>query len=98
MTLPAGEMPTCDDCLNSTMGLFATAAANKSQPLNLDYVGAAQQINQACGPNFVTGTVRDAGSGGGGQTSAAIPTYRVGREVLALMLGLGLAIPVLMVF
>ena len=39
------------------MALFATAASNKSQPLNLDYVDAATMVDRDCGPNFVNATM-----------------------------------------
>lgn len=51
------------------MAIFATAAGNKSQPLNLDYVDAAVMVNQDCGPNFVNGTVPSAS--GSSSSSAA---------------------------
>ncbi len=55
------------------MAIFASAAANKSQPLNLDYVDAATVVNLDCGPGFVNGTIPSVGSSssGSGSTSAA---------------------------
>jgi hypothetical protein len=55
--LPPGSLPTCSGCLKDTMALFATAASNKSQPLNLDYVDAATMVDRDCGPNFVNATM-----------------------------------------
>ena len=69
--MPASSLPTCSGCLKNTMDVFAAAASNKSQPLSLDYVNAAQQINQDCGPNFVNGTIQNVGSSGTGEMSAA---------------------------
>ena len=69
--MPASSLPTCNDCLKNTMAVFAAAASNKSQPLSLDYVNAAQQINLDCGPGFVNGTVPSVGSSGTGTTSSA---------------------------
>lgn len=68
------------------MAVFAAAAANKSQPLSLDYVDAATMINQDCGPDFVNGTIPSIGSSGTGtgQTSAAIVSASVGSWMIAL--------------
>lgn len=75
LSLPSGSLPTCDSCLTRTMAVYADAASNRSQPLNLDYVDSATMINEMCGPTFVTATVPNAGTrsggGGGGKTSAA---------------------------
>jgi hypothetical protein len=49
--------PTCNTCLQTTMGYFADAAANLTQPVSQTYVAAAQSINQACGADFVAGNV-----------------------------------------
>ncbi len=76
------------------MGVFAAAASNRSQPLSLDYVNAAQQINQDCGPNFVNGTVPKVGASGSGQNSSAPPqAYCLGwgsAAVLLIVMFLGL--------
>ncbi|CZT15552.1 uncharacterized protein RCC_01406 [Ramularia collo-cygni] len=63
--LPGGSRPACTTCLQNTMAVFAEAAANKSQPLSADYVGAAEQVQMTCGPSFVGAAV---------QISAATPT------------------------
>lgn len=78
--LPASSQPTCDQCLKDTMGIFSSVAGNKTQPLSLDYVNAAQLLNQNCGPNFVNGTIPSLGASGSGQTttSDATQAYRVG--------------------
>ena len=73
ITLPSGSLPTCDACLTATMASFAAAAANRTQPLNLDYVASATMINEMCGPAFVNASIptAGAGSGGGGKKNAA---------------------------
>ncbi|KAM0796163.1 hypothetical protein BDR22DRAFT_893502 [Usnea florida] len=74
ITLPSGSLPTCDACLATTMAVYAAAAANKSQPLNLDYVESATLINEMCGPDFVNASIpsaRSSSSGGGKSSSAA---------------------------
>lgn len=55
------------------MAVYANAASNRSQPLNLDYVDAANMVNVMCGPTFVNASIPDAGSGsaGGMKKSAA---------------------------
>ena len=57
ISLPAGSWPTCSKCLQKTMAIFATAAANLTQPVAGTYVTAAQQIDQGCGPTFVNSNV-----------------------------------------
>ncbi|KAF6240517.1 hypothetical protein HO173_001185 [Letharia columbiana] len=75
--LPSGSLPTCDACLAATMAVYAAAAPNRTQPLNLDYVASATLINEMCGPAFVNASVPAAaggaagGGGGGGSKSAA---------------------------
>ena len=39
------------------MEIFADAASNLSQPVSTDYVAAAVQIDQGCGPTFVNSSV-----------------------------------------
>lgn len=53
VALPGGAAPTCNACLRTTMGIFAQAATNRTQPLSQTYNGAAQQIDMLCGPTFV---------------------------------------------
>lgn len=61
--LPAGTNPTCDSCLQNTMAIFASAASNKSVPLNGDYTSAAQQIDMSCGPQFVQPSIEHSSAG-----------------------------------
>lgn len=73
ITLPSGSLPTCNTCLANTMALYAAAASNKTQPLNLDYVQSATLVNEMCGPNFVNASIPSAhssSSGGGNKSSA----------------------------
>lgn len=73
--LPADTLPTCDGCLKRVMDVFAGTASNKSQPLSQTYIGAARQVNQACGPSFVNGTIPGLGASGSGQSSNAAPNF-----------------------
>ena len=93
--LPSGSLPTCDACLSRTMAVYAGAASNTSQPLNLDYVNSATMINQMCGPAFVEATIPNAGSysagGKGKKSSSAASSARQGRGTLLLLLLVGAA-------
>ncbi|KAK4943847.1 hypothetical protein LTR66_014563 [Elasticomyces elasticus] len=71
LALPAGSMPACNACLQATMDLFRTAAANASQPLSQNYAGAARQVDGACGVAFAGGKV------GGSGTVTVAAGYRV---------------------
>lgn len=55
--LPGGARPTCNDCLEETMGIYANAASNASQPISQTFQDAAEQVNMGCGPNFINSTV-----------------------------------------
>ncbi|KAK3647210.1 hypothetical protein LTR22_013871 [Elasticomyces elasticus] len=57
MQLPANTRPACTDCLRNTMAIFATAATNRSVPLNEDYAAAAQQVDASCGSEFAQASV-----------------------------------------
>lgn len=82
--LPGGSVPSCNRCLQNTMAIFATAAANSSVPLHMDYTAAAQMIDMNCGPSFVDATVH---------TSSAGPAAHLGRPSVAGLIGL-LALPI----
>ena len=71
------------------MAVFAAQAGNKSQPLNEDYVDAANMVNVMCGPGFVNASVPNAGSGkGGGTKSSAAAASRAGGLGYAGWVGL----------
>lgn len=69
VNLPGGSQPTCSGCLKNTMAILNEAAGNKTQPINGDYISAAQLIDLGCGPNFVNATVPQ-GAGGSGKSGA----------------------------
>lgn len=91
MALPSGSLPTCDSCLAQTMAVYAAAASNRSQPLNLDYVDSATLINEMCGPAFVSASIPNAGSSsaGGGKKSSAAASRAEGLDAawLGLLVG-----------
>jgi len=78
--MPVGTRPTCNSCLRETMNIFRTYAANKTQPLSSTYASAAQQINMACGPNYVADTVE--------QTSASVRIVQSNGALLSLVITL----------
>ncbi|EFR02977.1 hypothetical protein MGYG_05976 [Nannizzia gypsea CBS 118893] len=55
-SLSAGR-PKCGKCLPPTMKVLQKAAGNKQQPVSEVYVTAANQVNVACGPNFVPASI-----------------------------------------
>ncbi|KAF2719146.1 hypothetical protein K431DRAFT_191664, partial [Polychaeton citri CBS 116435] len=56
--LPGGSRPLCNNCMQSTMAIFAQYASNSSQPLSDTYAPAASQIDMTCGPRFVSASVQ----------------------------------------
>jgi hypothetical protein len=55
--MPVGVRPSCSSCLKKTMNIFQAAASNTTQLASKTYVTAAQQIDLACGPDFVPETI-----------------------------------------
>ena len=60
--IPGGVRPSCNGCLKNTMNIFAGAASNQTQPVSKTYVGAAQQVDLSCGPEFVQQSVKTSGA------------------------------------
>ncbi|KAI7510955.1 hypothetical protein KC347_g3849 [Hortaea werneckii] len=77
--LPAGTRPTCNDCLQDTMQVFAQAAANKSVPLSETYENAGQMIQMACGPSYAVDAVQRTNAAAG---SSGSPPVGLGITVL----------------
>ena len=63
ISLPAASRPTCGQCLQDTMRVFAGYAADKSQPLATTYMATAQQVDIGCGPRFANVSVPIATTG-----------------------------------
>lgn len=99
ITLPPGSLPTCDYCLTATMAVYAAAAMNKSQPLNLDYDASATMVNEMCGPSFVNATIPSAGSASGGaakkSSAAARGAASGGRWFAGVWVGAALLVAAL---
>jgi hypothetical protein len=55
--MPVGVRPSCSSCLKKTMNIFQSAASNNTQLVSRTYITAAQQIDMACGPDFVPETI-----------------------------------------
>lgn len=56
-TMPVGNRPSCSDCLKKSMAVYRSYASNTTQPLHDTYTTAAQQVNVACGPDWVSDVV-----------------------------------------
>ncbi|KAL2007937.1 hypothetical protein VTN00DRAFT_7919 [Thermoascus crustaceus] len=91
---PGSSRPTCNQCLQSTMEIFADAAQTKGQPLTKTYIPAAQQINIACGPNFAS-TAIDVGSKKPISAGSLTGRGRPDMELMGYVLMLSLAATVL---
>lgn len=91
---PGSSRPTCNQCLQSTMEIFAEAAQSKGQPLTKTYIPAAQQINIACGPNFAS-TAVDVGSKKPISAGSLTGRGRPNVELMGYVLMLSLAAAVL---
>ena len=78
VSLPGGTQPACDRCLQSTISMFATYAANSSQPLSTTYSSAAEQIDMICGPTFAESSVPQTGS------ASTVFSSRYGVSVLTV--------------
>jgi len=57
MALPGSSRPTCNECLQGTMQIFANEAQYVGQPLTQTYIPAAEQINLGCGPTFANTSI-----------------------------------------
>ncbi|KAF2837876.1 hypothetical protein M501DRAFT_936794 [Patellaria atrata CBS 101060] len=54
---PGGARPSCNECLKGIMRVFSDFASNKTQLIHETYQPAAQQMNIACGPEFINTTI-----------------------------------------
>jgi len=85
-SLPGGSQPTCSACLQNTMAVFDSAAANRTQPVSSTYAAAAQLINVQCGPGFVNASIpAPVASGAGSNVRVVEAGGPVGALVLALV-------------
>jgi hypothetical protein len=84
-SLPGSSQPTCNACLQNTMAIFDAAAVNRSQPIASTYVGAAQQIDMHCGPNFVSASLPPPVSSA---ATLLIGNWAVRLAVLLILLGI----------
>lgn len=82
MSLAAGSQPTCSQCLQDTMRVFASQATNKTQPVSITYLNAAELVNRQCGPNFVNASMPAGSTAGGSASSNAAPGLARGGPAL----------------
>ncbi|KAH7406052.1 hypothetical protein DE146DRAFT_431952 [Phaeosphaeria sp. MPI-PUGE-AT-0046c] len=54
--MPPGSRPTCNNCLQDAMAVFAQYGNNVTQPISKTYSTAAQQLSIGCGRSFVNVT------------------------------------------
>jgi hypothetical protein len=87
LNLPAAARPTCNNCLQSTMAIFAGYARDKMQLLSTTYIPTAQQIDLNCGPTFanITVPVGTVSSGGDILRTASWMTAAVGVMMFSLL-------------
>ncbi|KAF8422392.1 hypothetical protein EV426DRAFT_515311, partial [Tirmania nivea] len=83
LRLPGGSRPTCSSCTQETMTIFHQYAGNASLPLSETYVPAAQQLNMACGPQFVNTSVTPTSNAA---TIPALPSTTLLITVAALLI------------
>lgn len=86
--LPGGAKPSCNQCLQNTMAIFATTAGNSSQPLSEDYTSAAEQVEMTCGPTFVKATVASSAAVCSMTPTTSSTTLAGGLVLLTLIMNL----------
>ncbi|EPE10333.1 c6 zinc finger domain containing protein [Ophiostoma piceae UAMH 11346] len=64
ISLPVSSVPSCNRCLQLTMGIYRSAAADRTASIANTYISAAQQVDTVCGPAFVNDSLPEAISGG----------------------------------
>jgi len=89
-SLPAATQPTCNKCLQDTMGVFAAATGERKRDglgnaLVNTYVAAAEQVNIKCGPQFVNASLA-APVEGLGISNFATPYSNTGILALGLVM------------
>lgn len=91
ITMEDGAAPACNWCLEETMGIFQTAAANRDQLIADTYEGAARHVNSACGSGFVNETLPEAREDNGSRRAGGAMVGSWGAlamTVIAVALGM----------
>ncbi|RFU25299.1 hypothetical protein B7463_g11030, partial [Scytalidium lignicola] len=83
-SLPGGSLPTCSSCLQNTMAVYDSAAADRSQPIASTYVGAAQMVDLNCGPTFVNASLPAATTQNAVAPGAMVPSLWGTAPLLAV--------------
>ncbi|KAI0377834.1 hypothetical protein F5Y04DRAFT_284507 [Hypomontagnella monticulosa] len=73
-SLPKTALPDCDFCTQETMKIYQSASADRSKFIPNTYVKAAEQIDQECGPTFVSATLPDPLPGSAAASMAQAPS------------------------
>jgi hypothetical protein len=68
------------------MNIFQAAASNTTQPISRTYLTAAQQINMACGPDYVRETIEYKNSAGTSIVSQAMGSSMIGLFIMFITL------------
>lgn len=90
ITLGRHTSPTCNICLQATMGVFAHWASVNNQPLDRSYLASARAVNRYCGAQFASTHVHPGTNTVASAAGAILPALRL-MWALALVLGLTLA-------
>jgi hypothetical protein len=83
MPLTPGTRPSCSACLKNTMQVFAVGARNSSQLISKTYSQAAEQLNMACGVDWLQVNV---------PISSSATKFSISRAALATLLPAMLAL------
>ncbi|KAJ5115450.1 hypothetical protein NUU61_001209 [Penicillium alfredii] len=88
-SLGSSAKPTCNKCLQATMGVFAHWAAVDNQPLDNTYMPSAKAVNEHCGDDFVSTNVTVGSNtiASRAALSVAFPDFRVAVSIIGLVLG-----------
>lgn len=57
LNLPPASHPTCSECLEDIMSIFAGYAKDTNQPLAKTYINTAKEIDVSCGAGFANTNV-----------------------------------------
>ena len=85
-SMPVGTRPSCSDCLKRTMNIYRTYAANSTQPISRTYASAAQQVNMACGIEWVSDVIASSNDGGMLRPASLVGSLAVGAVLLTQLL------------
>jgi hypothetical protein len=87
LNMPQMASPSCSQCLQDTMSIFAGYAASAVQPLSRTYLSCAAQVDKSCGSAFVStnvkaGSVANPNAAAGGRSAGSLWAMLVAVAVL----------------